>query len=129
MSLRLKLKPHERVIIGGAVIRNGASRIELHVENQVPLLRESDILSPSAAKTPCQQVYLALQLMYVDPERVDEHEATYKALVRDVVVAAPSSARLIERINEQVAAGKHYQAIKSAKALLEYERELHTHGA
>ena len=129
VSLRLKLKPHERVIIGGAVIRNGASRLELHIENHVPLLRESDILSPSAAKTPCQRIYLALQLMYVDPERLDEHEATYLELTKDVLLAAPSSAKLIDPINELVAAGKHYQAIKSAKALLEYELELHSHGA
>jgi len=53
MPLRLTLKSQERVIIGGAVVKNGDSRTELHVENKVPILRETDILSPKLVKTPC----------------------------------------------------------------------------
>jgi flagellar protein FlbT len=124
MALRLKLKPHERVIISGAVIRNGDSRVELLIENEVPLLRESDILSPSAVRTPCERIYLALQLIYVDPDRATDHRATFHTLVADVRKAAPSCDPFLVCIEELLAAGNLYQAIKAAQDLLQYEQEL-----
>jgi flagellar protein FlbT len=39
MSLKLTLKPGERVILAGAVITNGSSVAHLQIENQVTLLR------------------------------------------------------------------------------------------
>ena len=128
MPLRLTLKPQERVIIGGAVVRNGDSRIELHIENKVPILREADILSPNAVETPCERIYLAVQLMYVDPENIEQHRQLYDTLVDDVLEAAPSTKPMIEAVNGQVIAGRHYQALKSAKALLDYEEELLSRG-
>jgi flagellar protein FlbT len=124
MALRLTLRPHERVIISGAVIRNGESRCELLIENEVPVLREADILSPSAVRTPCERIYLALQLMYVDQDRSAQHRVTYEELVSEVLQAAPSLAPSLQAIGEQVGAGRFYQALKGAHGLLHREREL-----
>jgi len=124
MALRLTLRPHERVIVGGAVIRNGDSRSELLIENEVPVLREPDILSPNAVRTPCERIYLALQLMYVDHERFAEHVLSYEELVSDVQRAAPSLIPTLQAIEEQVGAGRIYQALKGARGLLDREREL-----
>ena len=96
MPLRLSLKPQERVIIGGAVVRNGDSRTEIFVENQIPILREADILSPSAVKTPCERVYLAVQLMYVDQEHETPHRRFYEELVSDPEGAEEALRRVIE---------------------------------
>jgi flagellar protein FlbT len=49
MALKLSLKPGEKMIIGGAVVKNGDAKAELFIENQVPLLREKDIMGE---KTP-----------------------------------------------------------------------------
>ncbi len=127
MALRLTLKPHERAILGGAVLTNGKHRAELFVETEVPVLRGSDILSPSAVRTPCERIVLAIQLMYVDPQRRAVHEQTYLALVEDVLDASPSSRRFLEPINELVQSGKYYQALKQGKSLLAFERELLSH--
>ena len=127
MALRLTLKPHERAILGGAVLTNGRHRAELFVETEVPVLRGSDILSPSAVRTPCERIVLAIQLMYVDPQRRAVHEQTYLALVEDVLDASPSSRRLLGPINELVHEGKYYQALKAGKELLSFERELLAH--
>ncbi len=128
MPLRLTLKPRERVIISGAVVRNGDSRIELFIENQVPILREADILSPKAVNTPCERVYLAVQLMYVDQDRETQHRQSYDSLVHDVLEAAPSTKQLIEEMDDHVRQGRLYQALKSAQALREYEKELLPNG-
>jgi flagellar protein FlbT len=128
MALRLSLKPNERLILGGAVVRNGKARTELFVENEVPILRERDILSPREANTPCRRIYLAIQLMYIEPQNVVEHHATYFALVRDVALAAPSTLKFLTSMNDDIVAGRHYQALKTARHLLDYEQELLPHG-
>jgi flagellar protein FlbT len=127
MALRLTLKPNERVIIDGAAIRNGENRTELLIENEVPVLRETDILSPGAVRTPCERIYLALQLMYVDPVRAAEHRVRFQSLVGDVLKAAPSLGPLAYDVVNLVGAGRLYQALKSAQALLEREKELMSH--
>jgi len=124
MALRLTLKPHERAILGGAVLTNGRHRAELFVETEVPVLRGSDILSPSSASTPCERIVLAIQLMYVDPQRRAVHEQTYRALVEDVLDASPSSRRLLEPIDALVRAGNYYAALKLGRELMAFEKAL-----
>ena len=124
MALRLTLKPNERAILGGAVLTNGKHRAELFVETEVPVLRGSDILSPSMVRTPCERIVLAIQLMYVDPQRRPAHAQTYRALVDDVLDASPSSRRLIEPIEDCIQAGQFYQALKHGKQLINFEKEL-----
>ncbi len=127
MALRLSLKPRERVIIGGAVVRNGGSATHLTVENRVPVLRQSDVLSPRAAQTPCKRVYLALQLLYLDPDHAPTHLETYRRLAGDVLRAAPSTGPLFAAVDEQVSCGDHYRALKAARPLIEYEGKLLHH--
>ena len=126
MALRLSLRPNERVIISGAVIRNGETRTELLIENKVPVLRETDIMSPAAARTPCERIYLALQLMYVDPDQEAKHTTMLRTLVADVLVAAPSCRTMIEQIEASVTDGQLYHALKDARKLMDHERELMT---
>lgn len=127
MALRITLKPGERLIIGGAVVRMGRGRGELFVDSQTPVLRESDVLSPDAVRTPCERVVLALQLIYVEPEKIAQHLAAYHALAADVREAAPSTSALLDRIDRYLEVGHPYRALKSARELVDYERELLSH--
>ena len=127
MALRLTLKPHERAILGGAVLTNGKHRAELFVETEVPVLRGADILSPASVRTPCERIVLSIQLMYVDPQRRPAHEQSYRELVDDVLDASPSTRRLIEPIDEAVRAGRYYPALKLGRQLLAYEKDLLAH--
>jgi flagellar protein FlbT len=124
MSLKITLKPHERLIVGGAVVTNGNSRSDLLIENNVPILREKDILSEKDADTPCKRIYFAVQLMYIDEKNLAEHHTLYWKLVKDVVSAAPSTTLLIDQINEHILHNAYYQALKKAKKLIEYEQEV-----
>ena len=127
MPLRLKLKPQERAIIGGAAIQNGRSRTEIFIENEVPVLREQDIMSPAAVRTPCERIYLALQLMYVDPSHAADHAALFLSMFEDVADAAPSCQPHLDLIAHCAREGRLYQALKNAKTLLVYEQELLGH--
>ncbi len=124
MALKITLKPHERLIIGGAVVMNGDARCTFSVENNVPILREKDIMSEKNADSPCKRIYFVIQLMYVDEKNLSEHHTLYWKLVGDVVKAAPSTTPLIDQISEHILNSRFYQALKKAKKLIEYEQEV-----
>ena len=82
MTLKVELKPGERIIVGTAVIRNGATRARFHIEGEAPILREEDILTPATADSPAKKIYLAVQLMYLTGDLAAHHEF-YFPLVQD----------------------------------------------
>ena len=127
MALKIVLKPGERIIIGGAVITNGKTSAQLLVENQVPILRQKDIMGENEATTPCRRIYLVIQLMYIDAGNLAMHHHTYWNLVKDVLKAAPSTLPLVDRISDNILNNRHYQALKLAKKLIEYEEEAVAH--
>ena len=124
MALKIDLKPNEKLIISGAVIRNGAKRAELIIENSAPILREKDIMRPDEATSHCSRIYFTIQMMYIDGNNLVEYHNTYWALVRELVNAVPSTLDLIESISEHLLKNEYYQALKDARKLMEYEQEV-----
>jgi len=127
MPLLLTLKPGERLILAGAVIKNGPSVAHLQIENQVTLLRQKDILTEADATTPCKRIYLVIQLMYIGDGLTSELAQLYWDLVRNVLAAAPSTKDLISRMSAYILELDFYAALKVAKKLISYEEELMDH--
>jgi flagellar protein FlbT len=129
MTLKVELKPHERIIIGSCVITNTDQRTRLLIDgDKIPILREKDIMTPALADTPAKLVYLAVQLMYISPDPQSNH-GTYFNLVRDIVTAAPSAWPIITDINTDILSGDMYRALKQARKLVAYEKKLLDHNA
>lgn len=126
MGLKVELKPGERFILGDCLVTNGDQRTRLLIEGQAPILREKDILTPEQADTPAKRIYLAVQLMYTSRDPGAHHE-TYFSLMRDLVQAAPSAWAHVVAVSNHILAGDMYKALKSAKALIAYEKELLDH--
>ena len=126
MSLKVELKPGERLIIGTAVLRNGEQRARLFIEGDAPILREKDILTPATADSPAKKIYLAVQLMYLQGD-LSGHNEFYFPLVQDFISAAPSALPLIAEVNNRILSGDLYKALKAAKKLITYEQELISH--
>jgi len=124
MALKIKLKPHERLIIGGAVVTNGDAKCDLVIENEVPVLRGKDILREKDADTPARRVYFIIQLMYVDGRDAVEKHNIYWSLVKDLVEAAPRTGETLAEISSLIIEGKYYPALKLAKKLIKYEEEV-----
>lgn len=132
MALKLHLKPNEKIIVGGAVIKCGRHAVDFTVENNVPILRQKDIMTEAGATSPSKRVYFVLQLMYVDSAAdITCYHSTYRELKQEIVTAAPSTRHFFEEIDREIKAGKMYQALKVAQTLITYEKELidHTTGA
>ncbi len=127
MALKIKLKPLERLIIDGAVITNGGAKCDLIIENEVPVLRDKDIMREKDADTPCKRIYFIVQLMYVDKKNSVTKHDTYWSLVKDVAAAAPSTKKILAEISSNIIENKFYQALKLARKLVEYEKEITSH--
>ena len=126
MGLKVELKPGERLILGECLVTNGEHRTRLLIEGQAPILREKDIMLPAKANTPAKRIYLAVQLMYTSRDPRNQHEA-YFTLMREFLDAAPSAWPYMAEISNHIMAGEMYKALKSAKGLIAYEKELLDH--
>jgi len=123
MALKVELKPGERILIGECVITNSDRRTTFLIDGKVPIIREKDIMTSDQADTAAKRIYLSILLMYTSREPSEQH-ATYFALVRDIVQAAPSTWPQIENINNHILTGDLYKALKQARQLIQYEQEL-----
>jgi len=126
MGLKVELKAGERFILGDCLVTNGSQRTRLLIEGDAAILREKDIMTAKQADTPARRVYLAVQLMYTarDPRL---HHETYFILMRELVQAAPSAWPHIVAVSNHILAGEMYKALKRAKSLIAYEKELIDH--
>ena len=123
MALNIEIKPHERIIIGETLITNDGHRARLTIEGNTPILREKDIMRAEEADTPCKKTYLIIQLMYLSKDPKEYHELFFQ-MIGDILKAAPSTAPLIDAINNHLLGGAYYKALKQAKTLIGYEKEL-----
>ncbi len=123
MALKLTLKPGERMILGGAVVTNAGGRCELIVENEVPILRQKNIMSQKEADSPARRIYFVVQLMYIDEQNIVSHHNLYWQLVREFIQAAPSAVGIIDAISEHIVNRNYYKALKTARKLIAYEQE------
>ncbi len=120
MTLKVEIKPGERIIVGEALITNAGSRAKLLIEGDAAILREKDVLPPREADTPAKRIYLAVQLVYLK-NGADEILAQYRDLSSEFVEAAPGGADILNAIDNCILSGEFYKAIKQAKRLIEYE--------
>ncbi|ACL56484.1 flagellar biosynthesis repressor FlbT [Methylobacterium nodulans] len=123
MPLRITLKPHERLIINGAAIRNGDRAADLLIETQCRFLRESEIIRESEADTAAKRLCVTLQVIYLadNPAEVED------LLVRqstEILRAMPSAAPYLLAIQDEVAARRYHRALKCGRDLVAHERTL-----
>lgn len=126
MSLKVELKPGEKLLIGNCVVTNSDQRTRLFIDGKAPILREKDILTPETADSPAKRIYFAVQLMYID-EDVERLRKDYFKLINEIVTAAPSTTPIVDEINNEILTGELYKALKAAKKLIQYEQELLSH--
>jgi flagellar protein FlbT len=122
MSLKVELKPGERLIVGGCVITNSDQRTRLTIDGKLPILREKDILTPERADTAAKLVYLAVQLMYLEGS-FQATRTEYFSLVNAMAVAYPGSIPLLDEINNEILTNNLYKALKASRKLIQFEKE------
>ncbi|MCJ2042871.1 flagellar biosynthesis repressor FlbT [Methylobacterium sp. E-041] len=123
MALRIELKPAERLIINGALIRNGDRRSVFLVETQCKFLRESEIIREADADTPCKKLCVTLQVIYLADDPA-EAENLFVMQSTEILKTIPGAAPYLVAIHDAVAAKQYHLAIKTGRKLIAYEEEL-----
>lgn len=126
-GLVLKLNPHERVLVNGAVIENGERRSKLSIITpNANILRLRDAIHPGEANTPVRRVcYIAQLVLSGDaaPEEAGPQMMTGINQLSQVLMDEDSHAHM--SVATQAVRNKDfYRALKSLRALLPQEDKL-----
>jgi flagellar protein FlbT len=127
VALKISLKPNEKMIMGGAVIKNGSHPSVFFIENNVLVLRERDIITEELADTPCKRIYFTVQLMYLDEKNLAQYHALYWRQVGVLTDVVKTMRPFVAEINEHILVGEYYKALKVLKKMIAYEKELLDH--
>jgi flagellar biosynthesis repressor protein FlbT len=126
-GLVLKLGPHERVLINGAVIENGDKRSRLAVMTpNANILRLRDAIHPEEVNTPVRRVCYIAQLVLTGDA---EPDAARMQLLRGIeqlsqALTDRDSRALLTQATDAVLDNQHYQALKALRGLLPREERL-----
>ena len=123
-GLVIRLAPHERLLLNGAVIENGDRRANLSIRTpNARVLRLRDAIHPEQANTPVRRTcYLAQLVLSGDASAADIRQPLLRAIEQlSQVFSDPDSRTLLDSATIAVGADDHYQALRSLRALLPRE--------
>lgn len=126
-GLILKLAPHERVLINGAVIENGERRSRLSIVTpNANILRLRDAIHPGEVSTPVRRVaYIAQLVLSGDAAPEDATPQLLRGIEQlSQVLTDPDSRALLDRASQAVLEGECYPAMRHLRALLPREERL-----
>ncbi len=121
-TTRVTLRPGERIFINGAVIRSDG-RASFDILNNVPFLREHEIMHAQQTVTPLRQLYYILQTMVMEPNGIEIARSVYQDTMRFLPMAFANATVLagLDTIREQVAAGAPLDALRTLQPLIPIE--------
>lgn len=124
MSLKISLKPGEKLVINGAVLVS-TGRSELRLENTASLLRGKDIMRPEDANTPAKRLYFACMMAYIDLRNRQSHQRHAVEFLDALLGAlvAPEARLGCVKIAGHLARSDFYRALGECKKLCAYEAE------
>lgn len=126
MGLRLTIKPGERVILNGCIVRNaGRGRMDIEVENRSDVLRAEEIITQSEARLPVRAVAHSIQ--HALASREHRHELLPHILTSlDKIEAAlnPVVAPTLRAVRDCLGNGDFYAALRKLGPVLDREQRL-----
>jgi flagellar biosynthesis repressor protein FlbT len=126
-GLVLKLGPHERVLINGAVIENGEKRSRLAIMTpNANILRLRDAIHPEEVNTPVRRVcYIAQLVLSGDAQAADAKLQLLRGIEQlSQVLTDHDSRTLLSQATDYVLEDQHYQVLKTLRGLLPREERL-----
>lgn len=126
-GLVLKLGPHERVLINGAVIENGDRRSRLAVMTpNANILRLRDAIHPEEVTTPVRRVCYVAQMVLSGDVEPDEVRLQLLRGIEQLsqVFTDPDSRSQLAAATRAMSDNQPYQVLKALRALLPREERL-----
>ena len=124
-SLKLSLKPNEKLYVNGAVIRVDR-KVTVELLNDVQFLLENHVLQPEQASTPLKQLYFILQIMLMNPQgAVDARDMFRRSLPLMLANFTDEHIRAtLKNVDRMVGEDKIYEALRAIRSLYPLERNI-----
>jgi flagellar protein FlbT len=117
-TLRITLKPGEKIYVNGAVLR-ADRKVSLEFLNDVQFLLETHVLQPDDATTPLRQLYFVIQTMLMAPDGSDQAQLMYRRSL-PLTMSCFGDERVraaLKDVDRCVWEGQVYEALKILRGL------------
>ncbi|QKC95132.1 flagellar biosynthesis repressor FlbT [Mesorhizobium sp. NZP2298] len=122
-TLKISLKPNEKIYINGAVIRVDR-KVTVELMNDVQFLLESHVIQADQASTPLRQLYFIVQVMLINPAGAGEAREMFRRSL-PLLIASFEDADIcnaLKQIDRMVGEDHIYEALKAIRSLYPLER-------
>ncbi len=117
-TLKISLKPNEKIYLNGAVIRVDR-KVTIELLNDVQFLLESHVLQIDEASTPLRQLYFILQVMLMNPTGANDAYEMFRRSLPLMIASFsdPEITGTLKHIDRMVGEGHVYEALKAIRGL------------
>lgn len=125
MALKITLKPNERMVVNGCVIRNSDRRHVLIIENRADVVRGEDLLGEDAPATPVKEAYFLIQTALIQPDL--RSVLVPKIQERLVDIATIYTVTMVDGVFEAancIAVSDFYKAMAALRPLMRHEEQV-----
>ena len=126
-GLVIRLAPHERVLLNGAVIENGDRRASLAIKTpNANVLRLRDAIHPEQANTPVKRTVYLAQLVLSGDSAADDVKIPLMRAIEQIsqIFTDRDSRELLRAASDHVLSDDYYLALKTLRLLLPREERL-----
>ncbi|TIX95377.1 MAG: flagellar biosynthesis repressor FlbT, partial [Mesorhizobium sp.] len=122
-TLKISLKPNEKIYINGAVVRVDR-KVTIELMNDVQFLLESHVIQADQASTPLRQLYFILQVMLMNPASASEARDMFRRSLPMLLASFEDGeiCSALKQIDRMVGEDHVYEALKAIRALYPLER-------
>ena len=122
-TLKISLKPNEKIYINGAVIRVDR-KVTIELMNDVQFLLESHVIQADQASTPLRQLYFIVQIMLINPAGAAEAREMFRRSLPMLMASFDNQdiCNSLKQIDRMVGEDDIYEALKAIRALYPLER-------
>ncbi|RWD63292.1 flagellar biosynthesis repressor FlbT [Mesorhizobium sp.] len=123
-TLKISLKPNEKIYINGAVIRVDR-KVTIELMNDVQFLLESHVIQADQASTPLRQLYFIVQIMLINPAGAAEARDMFRRSLPMLIASFDNQdiCNRLKQIDRMVGEDEIYEALKAIRALYPLERK------
>ncbi|OBQ77975.1 MULTISPECIES: flagellar biosynthesis repressor FlbT [unclassified Mesorhizobium] len=123
-TLKISLKPNEKIYINGAVVRVDR-KVTIELMNDVQFLLESHVMQAEQASTPLRQLYFIVQIMLINPPGASEARDMFRRSLPMLIASFDNQeiCSALKQIDRMVGEDHIYEALKAIRALYPLERQ------
>lgn len=124
-SLRIFLRPGEKVFLNGAVLR-ADRKVSLEVLNDVSFLLESHVIQAHETTTPLRQLYFIVQAILINPAEAGDARALYRSShdLMSQTVSNPQIKQGLAAVEDCMREERTFEALKIIRQLFPVEQEI-----